>query len=203
MSDVKHDYLRSRLSNIEHCDPAEMTALFDELAAQGRAQLQAEGFGEDEMVFRYYADLRYAGQGYENPVPLAVLPTSAEDIAALRADFDRIHEQCHGHAAPGQPVEIVNYRVEAFGVVPQIRLADLEEATGPAEEAVVGTRDAYFSDVSESPIPVNVYQREKLRAGHTFDGPALIDQYDSTTVVCAGQTVTVDERGNLMVENNR
>lgn len=203
MSDVKHDYLRSRLSNIEDCDPAEMTALFADLAAQGRAQLAAEGFAADQMTFRYYADLRYAGQGYENPVPLAALPTSAEDIAVIRSDFDRIHEQCHGHAAPGQPVEIVNYRVEAFGVVPQIRLADLEPATGPVEDAIVGTRDAYFSDVSDTPFPVPVYQRERLRAGHTFAGPALIDQYDSTTVVCAGQTVTVDDHGNLMVENDR
>jgi N-methylhydantoinase A len=100
-------------------------------------------------------------------------------------------------------VEIVNYRVEAFGVVPQIRLADLEPATGPVEDAIVGTRDAYFSDVSDTPFPVPVYQRERLRAGHTFAGPALIDQYDSTTVVCAGQTVTVDDHGNLMVENDR
>jgi N-methylhydantoinase A len=202
MSDVKHDYLRSRLSDVAACDPAEMTALFEGLAAQGRAQLAAEGFTDGQMTFRYYADLRYAGQGYENPVPMAALPSSMEDIQTLRADFDRIHEQCHGHAAPGQPVEIVNYRVEAYGIVPQIHLADVEAATGPVEDAIVGTRDAYFSDVSESPMPVNVYQREKLRAGHTFEGPALIDQYDSTTVVVSGQTVTVDTQGNLIVENN-
>jgi N-methylhydantoinase A len=203
MSDVKHDYLRSRLSDIDACDPAEMSELFEELASQGREQLAAEGFTEDQMTFRYYADLRYAGQGYENPVPLRALPRSKDDIAAIRSDFDRIHEQCHGHAAPGQPVEIVNYRVEAYGVVPQIQLADLECASGPVEDAIVGTRHAYFSDVSKEPFAVDVYQRERLRAGHTFNGPALIDQYDSTTVVCAGQTVTVDGHGNLIVENNR
>lgn len=203
MSDVKHDYLRSRLRDIATCDPVQMTELFSDLAAQGRAQLAAEGFTDDQMTFRFYADLRYAGQGYENPVPLSALPTSMDDIAVIRADFDRIHEQCHGHAAPGQPVEIVNYRVEASGVVPQIHFADLAQATGPVEEAIVGTRDACFSEVSDAPFPVNVYQRELLRAGHRFEGPALVDQYDSTTVVCPGQTVVVDDLGNLIVENIR
>lgn len=203
MSDVKHDYLRSRLSDVAGCTPAEMTAVFEDLAAQGRAQLEAEGFASEQISFRYYADLRYAGQGYENPVPLEALPTSQGDIARLRADFDRIHEQCHGHAAPGQPVEVVNYRVEAYGSVPRVELADLEPAAGPAAEAIVGTRLAYFPDVSDTPFEVDVYQRENLRAGHSFPGPALIDQYDSTTVVVAGQTVSVDAQGNLIVENDR
>jgi len=202
MSDVKHDYLRSRLSDIADADPAEMTGLFGELRSQGEEQLRLEGFEPDQMTFRYYADLRYAGQGYENPVPLSELPTGAEDIARIRADFDRIHEQCHGHAAPGQPVEIVNYRVEAYGRVPQVDLATVEQATGPVEDAVVATRDAYFSEVADAPFPVKVYQRELLRAGHRFDGPALVDQYDSTTVICPGQTVTVDPLGNLIVENS-
>ncbi|MEU6134643.1 hydantoinase/oxoprolinase family protein [Nocardioides sp. NPDC047086] len=202
MSDVKHDYLRSRLSDIAAVDPAEMTALFEDLRRQGEEQLRAEGFAAHEMAFRYYADLRYAGQGYENPVPLSGLPRTPQDVAEIRADFDVIHEQCHGHNAPGQPVEVVNYRVEAYGRVPSVELAAVEEATGPATDAVVAMREAYFSEVSQTPFPVSVYQREKLRAGHTFDGPALIDQYDSTTVVCPGQHVTVDPLGNLIVENS-
>lgn len=202
MSDVKHDYLRSRLSDIATVDPASMAELFEDLRAQGEQQLRAEGFDLDQMAFRYYADLRYAGQGYENPVPLTGLPQTPEDVAAIRAAFDVIHEQCHGHSAPGQPVEVVNYRVEAYGRVPSVELAAVDEATGPVEEAVVGTREAYFSEVSGTPFPVNVFQREKLRAGHSFEGPALIDQYDSTTVVCPGQRVTVDTLGNLIVENS-
>lgn len=201
MSDVKHDYLRSRLSDIAAVDPAQMTALLEELRAQGEEQLRQEGFEPSQMAFRYYLDLRYAGQGYENPVPLRELPSTAEDAAAIRHDFDLIHEQCHGHNAPGQPVEVVNYRVEAFGRVPSIDVATVEAATGSVDDAVVATRDAYFSEVSDAPFPVKVYQRELLRAGHRFDGPALIDQYDSTTVVCPGQTVTVDALGNLIVEN--
>jgi N-methylhydantoinase A len=104
MSDVKHDYLRSRLSDVAETDPAAITGLFRELAQLGYQQLRSEGFLDDQIAFRYYADLRYAGQGYENPVPLTALPTTKDDVAQLRADFDLIHQQCHGHNAPGQAV---------------------------------------------------------------------------------------------------
>lgn len=201
MSDVKHDYLRSRLCDVEELAPAEANAIFDELVAQGKAQLAAEGFDESEQQFRFFMDMRYAGQGYENPVPIDRLPLTREDLRRYRARFDDIHRQCHGHAAPGQPVEIVNYRVEGIGLVPRVELARLEPATGPADEALVGHRAALFSSLSDRPMDVPVYARERLRAGHRFAGPAVVEQYDATTVVCPEQVVDVDELGNLLVRH--
>lgn len=200
MSDVKHDYLRSRLADVADLAPDEVTGLFAELREAGARQLADEGFGPDERRVRYFLDMRYAGQGYENPVPVDAVPVDRDDLARYRSRFDDIHRSCHGHAAPGQPVEVVNYRVEAVGVVPRVELARLDPARGPAEDAQVGTRSAYFSAASSSPTDVPVYDRGLLRAGHRFAGPALVDQYDATTVVCPGQVVTVDELGNLMVE---
>lgn len=200
MSDVKHDYLRSRLADVADLPAGEVTELFEQLQAAGARQLADEGFGPDERRFRYFLDMRYAGQGYENPVPVDAVPVGRDDLARYRSRFDDIHRACHGHAAPGQAVEVVNYRVEAIGVVPRVELAHLEPAEGPAEDARVGTRPAYFAEVSPGPTDVGVYERARLRAGHRFDGPALVDQYDATTVVCPGQTVTVDELGNLIVE---
>jgi N-methylhydantoinase A len=79
-------------------------------------------------------------------------------------------------------------------------LAPLDTASGQADQAEVGTRQSYFSELSDQPITVPVYQRDRLRPGHHFIGPALIDQYDATTVICPGQAVTVDPVGNLIVE---
>lgn len=200
MSNVKHDYLRSRLSDIADVSCAEVADLLEELRMKGARQLSDEGFSPEAMGFRYYLDMRYAGQGYENPVPIDDLPRRQTDLARYRARFDDIHRLCHGHAAPDQPVEVVNYRVEAVGVVPHVELSRLDDAQGPVEEARVGSRDAYFASESDQLVSVPVYQRERLRAGHRFTGPALVDQYDSTTVVCPEQAVTVDKLGNLVVE---
>jgi N-methylhydantoinase A len=200
MSDVKHDFLRSRLSDIEDVSAEEVTDLLDELHTDAETQLRGEGFGSDRVRFRYFLDMRYAGQGYENPVPIDGIPVTAADLARYRARFDDIHRRCHGHAAPGQQVEVVNYRIEAFGVVPHVELARLEAAQGPAEDAQIGTRDALFTSLGSRLSPVPVFDRDKLRAGHRFSGPALVDQYDATTVVCPGQRVTVDPFGNLLVE---
>lgn len=200
MSNVKHDFLRSRLEDIASLAASRANELFDELRADAVQLLTQEGFTAETMRLRCFLDMRYAGQGYENPVPLDELPIQQQDLARYRSRFDDIHRACHGHAAVGQPVEVVNYRVEAVGLVPQIELPRIEVATGPVGDAQVGQRNAYFPSLSSSLTPVPVYGRGKLRAGHTMAGPALVDQYDSTVVVCPEQSVTVDAFGNLLVE---
>jgi N-methylhydantoinase A len=202
MSDVKHDFIRSRLENIEQVTESSANALFDDMAAAATGQLTAEGFSRarDEIHLRYFMDMRYAGQGYENPVPIDCVPLLEGDLARYRARFDEIHRQCHGHAAPGQPVEVVSYRLEGIGRVPSVRLAQLEPASDDASSAQVGQRAALFTAISDQPIPVPVYARERLRAGHCFAGPAIVEQYDATTVVCPGQVVLVDAVGNLRID---
>ncbi|HEY1704437.1 MAG TPA: hydantoinase/oxoprolinase family protein [Trebonia sp.] len=207
MSDVKHDFVRSRLGDIEQLDLAAANDLFGQMVASARKQLAAEGFTDGEIELRYFLDMRYSGQGYENPVPVPELPLTGPALARYRRDFDAIHEQCHGHAAPDQGVEVVNYRVQAVGVVPSVAVPDIEAATGEADGARAGTRRACFPSAGEAPaevpvtvpVTVPVYGRDRLRAGHQFSGPAIVEQYDSTTVICPGQDVTVDRYGNLVV----
>jgi N-methylhydantoinase A len=199
MSDVKHDFVRSRLSDVAELDLEVANDLFKQMVSSARKQLAAEGFSDDEIHLRHFLDMRYSGQGYENPVPVSELPLTKESLAAYRRDFDAIHEQCHGHAARDQSVEVVNYRVQAVGVVPPVAMPTIEEATGDAESARTGSRKAHFATADEIPIEVPVYSRERLRAGHHFAGPAIVEQYDSTTVVCPEQVATVDGYGNLVV----
>jgi N-methylhydantoinase A len=199
MSDVKHDFVRSRVSDIEDLDLGVANDLFGEMVGGARKQLTAEGFAEGDTQLRYFLDMRYSGQGYENPVPVAALPLTRESLAASRRDFDAIHAQCHGHAAPDQPVEVVNYRVQAIGVVPPVSAATIADADDGAERALAGSRPASFAAAGEGLVDVPVYQRERLRAGDQLTGPAIVEQYDSTTVVCPGQTAAVDRFGNLVI----
>jgi N-methylhydantoinase A len=78
-------------------------------------------------------------------------------------------------------------------------MPDIESAADGAQSARAGTRRAYFPAAGEAPVGVPVYSRDKLRAGHHFSGPAIVEQYDSTTVICPGQAVMVDRYGNLAV----
>jgi N-methylhydantoinase A len=200
LSDVKHDYVRSRLSDVDEVGVHEANAIFGELEVAARAQLRQEGFRGEAVRLRYFLDMRYAGQGYENPVPVDGVPLKEGDLAGYRARFDAIHRECHGHNAPGQPVEIVSYRIQAFGIVPRIHLARLEPADGtPPDDARLGERPAVFASLGRAPVTVPVYDRARLKAGHTFDGPAIVEQYDATTVVCPEQTVEVDPIGNLLI----
>jgi N-methylhydantoinase A len=199
MSDVKHDYLRSRLANLEDITAEDVNAVFQEMADGARRQLTAEGFTQADVRLKFFLDMRYAGQGYENPVPLDAIPVGPEDLPRCRRRFDDIHRQCHGHAAPGQPVEVVSYRVEGLGIVPRIALAQLEEASEPVAAACVGHREAFFSSLCERPVSVPLYDRARLRAGHQVHGPAIVEQYDATTVVCPGQIADVDRFGNLLI----
>jgi N-methylhydantoinase A len=203
MSDVKHDYVRSRLCDLAELDLGLANDLFGQMVASAREQLAGEGFAGDHVQLRYFLDMRYTGQGYENPVPVAGLPLTSDSSAAYRADFDTIHEQCHGHAAPDQGVEVVNFRVQAIGVVPPVAMPTLEPAGGDTRTALAGTRRAYFPSVADNPVDVPVYTRELLRVGHSFAGPAIVEQYDSTTVICPEQSVTVDGYGNLIITTQK
>jgi N-methylhydantoinase A len=202
MSDVKHDFVRSRLSDVDTLDVASANEMFEQMLAGAAKQLSEEGFDSDSVTFRYLLDMRYSGQGYENPVPVRQLPITAEGLAQYRRDFDAIHEQCHGHAARDQSVEVVNYRLQAIGLVPRVAMPTVEQANGPVEDAVVGSRRAYFpgmAGATDGFADTPIYARANLRAGHRISGPAIVEQYDSTVVVFPGQTVEADRYGNLLI----
>jgi N-methylhydantoinase A len=199
MSDVKHDFVRSRLTDVADLDVDHANGLFEQMVNAAAKQLSQEGFDQDSVAFRYFLDMRYSGQGYENPVPVRELPLTAEDVARYRRDFDAVHEQCHGHAAPDQCVEVVNYRVQAIGVVPRVAMPTIPAADGPVEAAVVGSRPAFFPGTADTYTETPVYARAKLRAGHRLAGPAIVEQYDSTVVVFPGQSAEVDGYGNLLI----
>jgi N-methylhydantoinase A len=195
MSDVKHDYIRSRMSGLEKVEEAAVAGLFGELEELARKDLKAESFRDDQIVIEKALDMRYAGQGYEITVP-CLLPFQKGALAALRRRFDEMHKQMFGHTAPEEPVEIVSYRLRGIGRVPPVKLPTYGPQGLKLNDAVRETRKARFSG---SNVDCPVYQRDLLDVGIAFEGPAIVDQLDATTVVPPGHSARVDEFKNILI----
>src|SRR3984893_7362722 len=117
MSDVKHDYVQSRMTPIADLTGDAITAMFNRLEREAFADLAQDGFSAREIRVDRALDMRYGGQGYEITVPCEDDALRAGGVAGLRRRFDETHRQMFGHMAPDQAVEVVSYRLRGVGVV--------------------------------------------------------------------------------------
>jgi N-methylhydantoinase A len=196
MSDVKHDYIRSRLVNLTDETEDGIGAVFAALAAQAYADLVREDFQPDRIGIEYALDMRYAGQGYEMTLRCPQ-PLPPGGLHELRSAFDEEHRKCFGHTAPGEPIEIVSWRVRGIGRVPPITWPEYQPTGMSLDAAVREVRKARFGGKM---LDCPVYQRERLDMGVSFSGPAIVDQPDCTSVIMPDQTATVDAHKNIIVD---
>jgi N-methylhydantoinase A len=158
--------------------------------------LRHDGFASEQVRLQRAVDLRYGGQGYEITVPCDHAPMTQNRLAALRTRFDQQHKAMFGHMAPEEPVEIVSYRVRGIGLLPPVTLPKFAPSGTSLGDALRATRRVRF-DGADLDCPV--YQRESLDVGLAIEGPAILDQYDCTTVIWPGQVGRVDAWKNLVV----
>jgi N-methylhydantoinase A len=196
MSDVKHDYVRSKMAPLSELTPEEMNGIFEPLAAQAIAELHGDGFARDRIRIERSLDMRYAGQGYEIAVPCPAEPLPVTDLKELRIGFDQQHRSMFGHMAPEEPVEVVSYRVRGVGLMPPVELPKFERTGTAVKDAWRGSRRACFDG---APFDCPIYERERLDVGSSMSGPAVLEQLDCTTVIRPGQVARVDEWKNLIV----
>jgi len=201
-TDVVHDYIRSELRPLDLVTPDHAEAIFRELEDRAAVELRAEGLDPAAARFERELDVRYTGQGYELRVSLDGLGEdglTADDMGVARKRFDERHAQIHGHAAADRPVEVVSYRLRVRVAVPKyepVEAADAGERAAP-DDAVKGTREVWFG--SDAPTVTTLYERDRLPPGSVLGGPAVIEQFDATTVVPDGWRVRVDAFGNLIL----
>ena len=202
MSDVKHDYVRSKLAGLEELDINEINHMFLQLIDQARAELHGEGFHDDEIKIEAYLDLRYAGQGYELTVPCPMPPLTHDDLVLMRRRFDTLHEQNSGHKAETEPVELVSLRLVSLGLVPQAKLSPGKITGRKVEAAKTGERKVFFGK-EHGILATAIYDRKLLEPGHKIFGPAIVEQMDTTTVIQPEQEATVDEYGNIIIKEKK
>ena len=193
VADARHDYARTRLAPTAELSFDEVAAAFDAMREEARAELTAEGFTAGQMRFEARLDMRYVGQAFELPVEL---PADARSMADVDAAFYRAYERRYAFATP-DPAEIVCFRLAGFGSGRKPPLFAGDAAAGTLEAARTGTRDAVFDAVGR---PTPVYARERLPRDAAVQGPALIEEPGTTTVVPPGFSARADAAGHLVLE---
>jgi len=196
MSDVKHDYIQSKMTPLSELTPHDVNTMFARLEAAAAEELRDDGFPPSQVRIQRALDMRYAGQGYEITMPCSDGPLGDGGLDALRRQFDAQHKAMFGHHAPEEPVEIVSYRVRGVGVVPPVAMPTFQPTGATAQDALRQTRRIRMDGAD---IDCPVYQRERLDVGLSLTGPAILDQFDCTTVIYPGQTARVDQYKNLIV----
>jgi N-methylhydantoinase A len=200
LADLRRDYVRTLFHRLDAASIEILRSAFEQMAGQGRAEVSAAAGGEISVTVGYAVDMRYVGQ--EHSVTVTFSPDLARDITrdGIKAAFDATHVQRYGYCSPDESSEIVSVRCVVTGSMPKptaVRIA-LGSANVPPE-ARREVRNVYFSEIAGA-VPTPVYIRAQLLAGNSFVGPALVEEYASTTVVCPGDMLTVDAFGNLVIE---
>jgi N-methylhydantoinase A len=203
-TDVVHDYIRSELRPLAEVAADHVEQAFLQLEAKARHELAAEGMDAAKASFARELDLRYNGQGYELRTPLDGLYTgrvSATALAGARDRFDERHAQIHGHAAKERPVELVSYRLRVRVPVPKYQTREEKHPTAAPSAAAASTkgqRTIHFD--GKTAIGAALYERDRLGVGAVIMGPAIVEQFDATTVIPPGWSARVDGLKNLILE---
>jgi N-methylhydantoinase A len=196
---IAFDFTRSFPGRLDTLDWARVNGLIAEMEEEGTELLASAGLRGRDVTHRRAAEMRYVGQGHEVRVPLPPGPLTPASVPALREAFETEYLRLYGRLGPPVSVEAITWRVVSSGPRPDLRLSTTPEAMGDVEAARKGTRRAYVPEQGGM-IDVAVYDRYRLGPGATFNGPAIVEERESTTVIGAGAMVSVDAEGNLTVE---
>jgi len=197
---VRIDLVHTDVQREDQLDEARVAAQFEELEARVVERMAGEGFTADKIDLTHFVDIRYGGQAYEIRIPLSGGTAKLRDgLARGITKFHVAHQDLYGYSYEGrEPVELVNVGVTGLGLLkrPQIPIATSGGAS--ADAALRTTSDVYFPQ-TQGKVACPVYERAKLLAGNTIEGPAIVEQYDSTTVVNPGWHGRLDEWGSLVL----
>ncbi len=199
-TDIRHVDQRAFRALLDQADRKALAAALASLRAALEAELQADGVPAERRRFTILLDLRYRGQFHELAVEVPQALLDAFDPNAIAGLFHDRHQATFGHSDRGRAVEIVNLRAEMLGEMGQVRPPEVagEDAAAPSERR----RAVLFLD-SSAAVEVPVVHRATVNAKGSQQGPAIIVQRDSTTVLLAGQVARVSARGALIVTETK
>ncbi len=195
VADLRHDYVRTINKPLSALDDATIAGVYAEQAEQGRTTIAKEGVPVRELRRVLSADMQFQGQSHILSVGVERADIGVE---GLRKAFAVAYDRRFGIELAEIPPVLVNLHTAVIGVRPEISLAALAatERAPTLKAAQVGERRVWFADGwHQTPI----YARERLPFDASFEGPAILEQLDCTTVVEPGDRVTQDQLGNLLI----
>ena len=196
-ADIKKSYVRTAIASYDEMTPEQINAVMSSLRDEGSAWLDSEKVPSERRKFHGIAEMRYVGQNYELQVEIPTENITASDIEKMKQDFFVAHEKNYGYYNPNAPVQFVNFRCEATGIVKKPNLAELETTLDDPSKAEIGRRVVHFEESGAVDCPV--YDRAKFGRAERVNGPCIIEQMDSTTVVPPNTWFSIDKFGNLII----
>ena len=196
VADLRHDFVRTVNRPLDDVDMDSVHEILAQQVAEGRRLVEAEGIGVESLSIRHGADMQFIGQTH-------LIDVSLPDGEVSRADIQRAFEAVYFDRfqvdLPEIRASLVNLKTSVIGVRPQISLDVLIDSSGretTLEAARTGTRAVWFDgEWHETPI----FARDRLPTDAAFEGPAILEQMDTTIVIEPGNRVEADKDGNLLV----
>jgi N-methylhydantoinase A len=198
MTDLRHDYIQTYIRRLNQLNPSELNEEWNSIESQALKQYQEEGVSEDKVLFTRFADIRYLGQEHTVKVPVPNGEWTEETISEVVKRFGDLHEQHYTFKLEGTPTEIVNLHLTALGKVLKPQMKKLKSASSNVQNAYKETRSVYFEE--NGWVDTKVYYRSLFGKGMQITGPAIVEEPSASTVIYPGQSLTVDEYGNLIIE---
>ena len=198
VADVEHHFVQTYFKTFEQLDITALSELLKKLWDQGRNQLRAEGFDDSRHEILTQMDMKYDGQVSDLTVPYPSNEANQQTINAVIKSFDEEHERSFGYNSPGTGYQLVNVRVIARGLPEVPRMPEKLELPVMAIGASEPNRNVYFGATSGW-ASVPIVNRQAL-IGAMTDGPLIVEEYDSTTVVPPNWNATVDQWSNIILE---
>jgi N-methylhydantoinase A len=195
VTDVRQERSLTRLTSLDDATPQAIDAIYREMEEAAIRDLEAENFARKNIATERAAGMRYRGQSYEVNVPAGPIRDAA-DLKALAERFHEAHLRRYGHKATQEAIEIVNYKVTGVGLIPKPQVKSVAKFAG-AKATPMDVRRAFFGKAGWLETPV--FRRPDLPPGARVNGPAIIEEQTSTTVLYPGQSGEVDEYFNIEI----
>ena len=198
-SDLRYDFVRTWFVRLEAAPFDELERIYAELETEGRRAIAAAAVTPLAVTVKRAADMRYVGQEHAVTVDLPLDLFAARDRAGIKRCFDAMHELRYGTSAPDERAEIVSLRATVTGVMPKPPRTSIKSGDArPVARAFTGSRPVHFRDAGGF-VDTQTFARAALLAGNRIDGPALVEEHASTTVLGPGDALEVDGLGDLVI----
>ncbi len=200
-TDMVYEYAATTYQRLSKLDAEALQRRFEELEAQAATQLDEDGIPAESVLVQRIVDARYLGQGYELRVDVGSGAIDQAWADKLRSDFHDVHEREYSRRFEDSDIEVPNIRVRGIGLMPELSTPEIEAGGESPADALRFEGDAWFLvNGTLEQVPTRYYDREALKAGNRLAGPAIVNQYDSTTVIPPGIEARIDRHGNIVIE---
>lgn len=198
MSDLKHSFVRTYAVNLADADPKTFSALFDEMKREGTQLLVSEGIQEPRIEYRYSLDLRYVKQYHEVEVDVTAEEVETFDVESMAKKFHPAHDALYGYSLEEErtPIELINMRLVCIGRTEKPEFQKQQFAGDDPSTAYKRDRRVYLPLQKEFK-EVPVFDGLKLQYGNRIEGPAVVEQVNTTTFVTPEFNVLTDQYGSF------